>query len=42
MVVAIRGSSDPEMTVQIFSGVEPGKIVRMLTGKILGTMITVR
>jgi isopentenyl phosphate kinase len=32
---------NPEMTVQIFSGVEPGNIVRALTGETLGTMITV-
>src|SRR6185436_7228679 len=28
-----------ELTVQIFSGVEPGNIVRALTGEVLGTMI---
>ena len=32
--------ANPEMTVQIFSGVEPGNIVRVLTGETLGTLIT--
>ena len=30
----------PEMTVQIFSGDEPGNLVRVLTGETLGTVIT--
>ena len=33
--------ANPDMTVQIFSGVEPGNIVRALTGETLGTLITV-
>lgn len=33
-------TANPEMTVQIFSGVEPGNIVRTLTGETLGTLIT--
>ena len=33
-------TANPEMTVQIFSGVEPGNIVRALTGETLGTLIT--
>jgi isopentenyl phosphate kinase len=33
-------TANPEMTVQIFSGVEPGNIVRALTGETLGTVIT--
>ncbi len=32
--------ANPEMTIQIFSGVEPGNIVRALTGETLGTLIT--
>jgi len=32
-------TANPEMTVQIFSGVEPGNIVRALTGETLGTVI---
>jgi isopentenyl phosphate kinase len=32
--------ANPEMTVQIFSGVEPGNIVRALTGETLGTVIS--
>ena len=32
-------TADPELTVQIFSGTEPGNIVRALTGETLGTMI---
>lgn len=32
--------ANPDMTVQIFSGVEPGNIVRALTGETLGTLIT--
>ena len=32
-------TANPEMTVQIFSGVEPGNIVRALTGEVLGTVI---
>jgi len=32
--------ANPDMTVQIFSGVEPGNIVRTLTGEILGTLVT--
>ena len=31
---------NPEMSIQIFSGVEPGNIVRALTGETLGTLIT--
>ncbi len=31
---------NPELTVQIFSGAEPGNIVRALTGEMLGTVIT--
>ena len=34
--------ANPDMTVQIFSGVEPGNIVRALTGEILGTVISAR
>lgn len=34
--------ANPEMTVQIFSGVEPGNIVRALTGEMLGTVISAR
>jgi len=34
--------ANPEMTIQIFSGVEPGNIVRALTGEILGTVISAR
>jgi len=30
----------PELTVQIFSGAEPGNIVRALTGEMLGTLIS--
>ena len=33
-------SASPELTVQIFSGTEPGNIVRALTGEVLGTVIT--
>src|SRR5678815_1011720 len=33
-------TASPEMTVQIFSGVEPGNIVRALTGETLGTVIS--
>ncbi len=33
---------NPEITIQIFSGVEPGNIVRALTGEVLGTLITAR
>jgi isopentenyl phosphate kinase len=33
-------AANPEMTVQIFSGTEPGNIVRALTGEILGTVIS--
>ena len=33
-------TANPDMTVQIFSGVEPGNIVRALTGETLGTLIT--
>jgi len=32
-------TANPDMTVQIFSGVEPGNIVRALTGEVLGTVI---
>ena len=31
---------NPELTVQIFSGAQPGNIVRALTGEILGTLIS--
>ena len=31
---------NPELTVQIFSGAEPGNIVRTLTGEVLGTVIS--
>ena len=31
---------NPELTVQIFSGTQPGNIVRALTGEILGTLIS--
>lgn len=31
----------PEMTVQIFSGEEPGNLIRALTGETLGTLITI-
>jgi isopentenyl phosphate kinase len=31
---------NPELTVQIFSGAQPGNIVRALTGEVLGTAIT--
>jgi isopentenyl phosphate kinase len=31
---------NPELTVQIFSGVQPGNIVRALTGEVLGTLIS--
>ena len=34
--------ANPDMTVQIFSGVQPGNIVRALTGETLGTLITAR
>jgi isopentenyl phosphate kinase len=30
---------NPELTIQIFSGIEPGNIVRALTGETLGTVI---
>ena len=33
-------SDNPDLTVQIFSGTEPGNIVRALTGEVLGTLIT--
>ena len=33
-------SANPELTIQIFSGTEPGNIVRALTGEVLGTVIT--
>ncbi|MCI0555565.1 MAG: isopentenyl phosphate kinase family protein [Anaerolineae bacterium] len=32
--------NNPELTIQIFSGKEPGNIVRALTGETLGTLIT--
>jgi isopentenyl phosphate kinase len=32
--------ANPEISIQIFSGVEPGNIVRTLTGETLGTLIT--
>jgi len=31
---------NPKLTVQIFSGAEPGNIVRALTGEMLGTLIS--
>jgi hypothetical protein len=31
--------NDPGLTIQIFSGTEPGNIVRALTGETLGTVI---
>jgi len=31
---------NPELTVQIFSGAQPGNIVRALTGELLGTLIS--
>ena len=31
---------NPELTVQIFSGAQPGNIVRALTGEVLGTLIS--
>ena len=34
-------SSNPDLTIQIFSGTEPGNIVRALTGEMLGTLITI-
>ena len=40
MLDSVIANSD--MTVQIFSGVEPGNIVRALTGEILGTVISAR
>jgi isopentenyl phosphate kinase len=33
-------TANPDMIVQIFSGAEPGNIVRALTGETLGTLIT--
>ncbi|MFT3891674.1 MAG: isopentenyl phosphate kinase [Anaerolineales bacterium] len=33
-------ASSPDLSVQIFSGTEPGNIVRALTGEVLGTLIT--
>jgi isopentenyl phosphate kinase len=33
-------ASSPGLSVQIFSGTEPGNIVRALTGEVLGTLIT--
>jgi len=30
---------NPNLKVQIFSGVEPGNVVRVLTGETLGTVI---
>ena len=33
-------SANPEITIQIFSGTEPGNIVRALTGEMLGTLIS--
>jgi isopentenyl phosphate kinase len=32
--------ANPDMTVQIFSGTEPGNIIRVLTGETLGTLIS--
>ena len=34
-------ASNPELTIQIFSGTEPGNIVRALMGEVLGTVITI-
>ena len=34
-------AGNPELKIQIFSGVEPGNIVRVLTGETLGTVIEV-
>jgi isopentenyl phosphate kinase len=31
---------DPELQIQIFSGLEPGNILRALSGESLGTWIT--
>jgi isopentenyl phosphate kinase len=31
---------NPELRIQIFSGVEPGNILRALTGEMLGTEIS--
>jgi isopentenyl phosphate kinase len=31
---------NPELKIQIFSGAEPGNIIRALTGETLGTWIT--
>jgi len=33
-------ATSPDLTIQIFSGTEPGNIVRALTGEVLGTIIT--
>jgi isopentenyl phosphate kinase len=33
-------AENPTLTIQIFSGNEPGNIVRALTGEVLGTLIT--
>jgi len=33
--------ANPDMTIQIFSGTEPGNVVRALTGETLGTLITI-
>jgi isopentenyl phosphate kinase len=38
MLELVEGN--PELKVEIFSGVEPGNIVRALTGETLGTLIT--
>lgn len=32
--------NNPKLTIQIFSGVEPGNIVQALTGEILGTVVS--
>ena len=32
-------AANPELTVQVFSGVEPGNLVRALAGEVLGTVI---
>jgi isopentenyl phosphate kinase len=37
MLELVEGN--PDLTIEIFSGVEPGNIVRALTGETLGTVI---
>jgi isopentenyl phosphate kinase len=34
-------TENPELSVQIFSGAEPGNLARALSGEILGTLIRV-